>query len=135
MKKLAFEVANAIYDQALLTTPLADREKQKSYLRGDERTVINEVNRRARPYVERVKGASVDYAILLAQRDIMKEMFSQLQQVESAGESMPLIEAAKRYKLGLANVLSAAKQGCIKTDADGNVAVQDFEKYVEGLKK
>lgn len=72
-KDVAYEVVNAIYDQLLLMTPLADVGKKKTVLRKDEREVVKEVNARAKKYITRVKGVGKEYGLLLAQRELLQE--------------------------------------------------------------
>lgn len=134
-QSMAIEITNAIYSQLLLETPFVTRGKEKSALRNDEREVIKEIDRRADPYVHRVRGVDRDYARLLAQKDMYKETLQALDHLPAASENISLLEAAKRYKANLIDVLKAERQGMIKTDKDGNVSVQDFEKYFGGSQR
>jgi len=78
-KNVAYEIANAVYDQLLLTTPLVSRGRDKSYLRNDERAVVKDINERAKKYIERVHGVAREYGLLLAQRELLQEAIQQTQ--------------------------------------------------------
>lgn len=136
-KALAFEITNAVYSRLLFQTPFVDYKNKKSALHNDERELIKEINKRARPYIERVGGTYADYANILVQRDMLREKMNAFTEAieEMPAEKIPLLEAVKKYKSNLIDALRAAKLGMIKTDDAGNVYVDDFEKFIENKDK